>query len=163
MRTLQIAEDLAFQRRAWIAERVGRAGCGAILLAAVLGVFGVGPLGNARVSSADGSLTVEYPRFAGAQRPLTLHVRLDVAAPRDGELRLWLAREYVEELSIQHITPPPDRVELDAERVTFVFGWRGDAGGAVVAFTNEAERAGTVAGLVGAGGVAVAVRHFLYP
>ncbi len=161
---LEIAEDLALQRRAWVFERVGWIVFAVVLLAAVVGLFGGGVVGDAEVSAADGALAVEYPRFARAHSPLSIRVRLEPAQPTDGELRLWMSREYAARLDIDHVSPPPSRTELGAERIEFVFPWRGPPGPAAVTFVLEADAGGSVRGRIGAGdGDGVPVRHLLYP
>jgi hypothetical protein len=59
---MEIETDLEFQRRVWRVPRVGWLIIGAAVVAALLGLFGTGPL--SRASTDGGGLTVEYDRFA---------------------------------------------------------------------------------------------------
>jgi hypothetical protein len=58
---LQIDEDLAFQRREWKIQRVGWGAMALVIIAALLGVFGTGPLSNATLERE--GLRLEYERF----------------------------------------------------------------------------------------------------
>ena len=161
LRRLQIAEDLSFQRRTWRFERIGWAAFCLVILAGAVGLFGGGALGDVEARSADGSVTVTHPRFARRQSPLELVVR---AASAEGELRIWFTEQYLAELDIERVTPPPERVELGAARIEYVFPWRGAPGMVSVTFVLEVQRPGFVRGEVGSGeGAGVAVRHFVYP
>ncbi len=53
-RTLDVEEDMAFQRRNWRAERIGWAAMVAIVIAAVLGLFASGPLSWATAQTPTG-------------------------------------------------------------------------------------------------------------
>lgn len=67
--SLQLHEDLAHERREWKLQRVGWALMALALLAAVLGLFGHGPLSETASASADGALTVRHQRFERYQAP----------------------------------------------------------------------------------------------
>lgn len=164
LRRLQIAEDLSFQRRTWRFERIGwTAFCG-VILAGAAGLFGGGPLGDVEARSADGQLSVTHPRFARRQSSLELVVRASPAAPAQGELRIWFTEQYLAELDIERVTPPPERVELGAARIEYVFPWRGPRGTASITFFLQVQQPGFVRGEVGSGeGPGVPVRHFVYP
>ena len=60
---LEISQDLTFQRRSWIVQRVGWVMLALLILAALGGLFGPGPLSRARAGPHDGPLWVEYQRF----------------------------------------------------------------------------------------------------
>ncbi len=60
---LQLPEDMRFQRAEWRVQRIGRLLMLAIVIAALAGVFGDGPLATRFHASGDGVLQVEYDRF----------------------------------------------------------------------------------------------------
>lgn len=52
---LEVPQDLGFQRRACTFERIGWVAMTLVLLAAIVGVWGEGPLAQAEAVSRDGS------------------------------------------------------------------------------------------------------------
>lgn len=120
--TLQNVETpaaLAFLRREWIVERLGWVAMAAVVLAALAGILGDGPLARARMHTADGIAELRYSRFSRARAPDTLQVSFG----RDpGPLRLSLSRHYVTDaVKVEQITPPPASVQLSASEVTYEF------------------------------------------
>ncbi len=69
---IQLEDDIAFQRKSWLVERIGWGVMLTILVAALAGLFASGPLSSKNVESADSSAIVRYERFARAQAPVCL-------------------------------------------------------------------------------------------
>ena len=79
---LEIAQDLAFQRREWTIQRVAWAVMALVALAGLLGLFGgAGPL--TRAAAGNGALRLDYARFERKHAPTEL--RLQVAAGVAGD------------------------------------------------------------------------------
>lgn len=117
--TVQISEDLEFEHRSWLMERIGWAVMTLIVVLAIAGLFGSGPLSSAIAGQKGGELWVEYNRFERLLSPT--QVRACVGAAPAGELRLSITREYLERVHVQEIMPPPKRVEAAGDWFTFVF------------------------------------------
>jgi hypothetical protein len=109
---LEIEQNLAQQRREWTIQRIGWVVMVLLALAALLGLFGGGPFSEGTAGDRDGPLWVEYPRFARLQAPAELRLHVGSEAVPGNEARVWLDRDFIENVQIQHITPEPDRVEL---------------------------------------------------
>ena len=60
---LQLEEDASFRRRAWAVQRAGWALMALLLLGAILGLLGSGPLSTA-TADVPGLMRIEYQRFA---------------------------------------------------------------------------------------------------
>lgn len=118
---LEINQDLKFEKRSWKAERIAWAIGLLILLAALLGFLGPGPLGKATAASSDKSISLDYYRMERYSAPVELRVDVDGKLAKDGELRLWIHRRFVESIEIKHIDPKPDSVEISGERFVYVF------------------------------------------
>jgi hypothetical protein len=117
-RDLQINEDVRFQTRDWIAQRIGWGLLAALLLAGLLGLFGDGPL--SRTTRTDGhGLTVEYERYVRHSSPTT--ITLSISAAASGRTRVTLDRAYLLAHDLQRVLPEPDRTMVDGDRVTFVY------------------------------------------
>lgn len=157
------AEDGGFQRAMWVVERVGWGILAAVLAAAAAGLFGPGLLGPVEEAAADGAWRVEYPRFARAQSPFTLRVRVEPAAAAGERLRVWFSEGYFDRFSVAGVVPEPESVEVGGGRVTYAFA-RSGGGGAGVRLVLESAAGGRARGEIGVGdGPPVSVRQFFYP
>jgi hypothetical protein len=121
---LEIEHDMGYQRRAWAVQRIGLGMMLLLIAAAFTGVLGGrGPLASRTLASAGDSLRLEYKRFARHQAPsqLKVHFGPGLAEKSDSTVKLWLARDYVEQIDIERIDPEPESVRAGEERVTFEF------------------------------------------
>lgn len=159
--SLEVAEDPAFQHRSWRIQRIGWLVMALLVLGALGGVFGAGPLSRATEESAE--LSVEYPRFARLQAPVRLTLRFPAQAARNGEVRLWLERRYVEKAKLERVVPQPREVEASPERLTYVFAVAGGEGLAAATFHLEFDTFGLVEGRAGTGSRVLSFRQLVYP
>jgi len=116
-RSLEIHEDLTFERREWRVQRVGWGVLALLLLLGLLGAFGNGPLSHADASA--GALRVSYERFAHAQAPTTVIIR--VSSPGTDPVRIAIDHEYLDTLSVDHIRPTPLRAESNGDDAIYEF------------------------------------------
>jgi hypothetical protein len=158
---LAINQDLVYQRREWLFERVGWGALTLVIVLALLGVFGGGPLSSTAAATQDDSLRVEYERFLRLGARALLHV--EVTAASGGEVRLWLDRAYLDGFRINEVRPAPLRTEATPERFVFVFRAGREQGPIQILFLLEAERIGRRAGRLGVGNEAITISHFIYP
>ena len=98
----EVDQDLEFQRRDWAFERTGWIGMLVVVLAALAGLMGHGPLSQARVASGD--LTMEYSRFERHGAPSTLTVLVPRAAA-DTSVQLWLSRGFLDGILFDRVIP----------------------------------------------------------
>jgi hypothetical protein len=119
---LEIDEDIAFQRREWRWQRVGRWILTGFVLLAALGLFGNGPLSHATVGNSSDAIRIEFERFVrvGATDRMTLQVRL-VAGPDAAPIEVRLTRAYFDGVRIHAITPPPLGIEVGPADVVVRF------------------------------------------
>ena len=89
-------EDMRFQRRSWIAERVGWAVLIVLALIGLIGAFGTGPLSWQTASG--GSLSVEYERFQRITR--LARFTFDVRAQGGPEVQLHLNEAFQQNFEI---------------------------------------------------------------
>jgi hypothetical protein len=160
---LEINQDLRFQRRMWALQRIGWAVMALVVLVGLVGLFGTGPLSSATAGEEEAPLFVEeYERFARFMLPTTLRVRLDPMG--QGEARLWLDREYLENFRPQTVTPEPDGVEARPDGFTYVFKVKDPDRPTVVTFDLQPETIGPHEGRLGLeGGERVEFQQFVYP
>lgn len=162
---LEIEQDLAFERRQNLAQRIAWAIGALILLAAMLGAFGDGPLARATRRSDDGRITVCYQRLARDRAPDRLRVEVAASAIRDGRITIGLAQTYLEKVRIQTITPSPLSTGQADGQVRFLFA---AADAPLVVYVDlEHDGAGSTAGEIrvyhDGRHSSVAFTQFIYP
>jgi hypothetical protein len=106
-RTLQLPAETDFHRRAWRVQRISYLVLTVIVLAALLGAFGGGPLSRASRNDGHG-LTLQYERFARASGRTTVDLYFDAAAETRTHA-LLLDRGWIEAVRIQSIVPAPSQ------------------------------------------------------
>ena len=119
-RELEIDQDLEFQRREWRTQRAGWWALAAFVLAAILGLFGGGPISSAEAGDRSAPLWVEYERFirVGASTRILVHATM----PPEGDLHLRLPRGYFEAFRIDRLTPEPQTITIGDADVDLHFG-----------------------------------------
>jgi hypothetical protein len=127
-----------------------------VVLAAGLGVFGDGPLADARVG--DERLSARYQRMAREAAPTTLTL---TGTPERGVLRLWIARSYLDGVEVERIEPEPERVVIEADRQVFEWPAGGDI--AEVRFELLPSGPGWLRGRAGAGASSIALAQWVFP
>jgi len=161
---LEINQDLNFERKQFVVERIGWILMLALVVAALAGAFGRGPLSTKTERTPDGTLSVEYERFARHEAETELKLHISKEAARSGSLRLWLDRDYMSKFGIKEINPEPQRSDLGADRVTFVYPVPKPGGRLTVRFLFEATEIGNVEGAAGIEGHdTLRFKQFVYP
>ena len=107
---LELSEDFTFEQREWKVQRLGWLIMALTVALALLGLFGLGPLSSRTLISSDGVLRLEYDRFARHHSSSTL--RLQFAPTGQTKARLWISRQFMENMKLESIVPAPERVEM---------------------------------------------------
>ena len=151
------------RRRVLIVRRIGVSIFTLILLAALAGLVGDGPLSKVKAQSDARELRVEHLRFIRYQGPTTLKIHVGAEATTNGLFLLQLSRTFVEEVEIERVEPEPESIIAGPLFLTY----------AIRAETNKpaevkirflADRFGRAHYTVGlAGGASVPLQHFAYP
>jgi hypothetical protein len=162
---LDSAAVAVFQQRVWRAQRVAWALMALIVLAAVAGLLGPGPLSSRTVTSADGAFRVDYARFLRRGTRTTLRIHVRPATAEASTLALWLARSYLETMKVDGVVPPPGRVQAGPDRMTWSFEVNPQPGKPLtVTFHLLPEGSGGLRAEVGLGtGPTLGFRQWAYP
>ena len=104
-----IHEDMPTQEREWRVQRAGWAFMAAIVVAALVGLLGNGPLNERTLTSANGGLQVTYQRFRRLQTPGTLNLKV-TPQPGAGQVQVSLNDAYLDAVYVQSVTPEPASV-----------------------------------------------------
>jgi hypothetical protein len=154
---LPIDDDPQFHRIGWTVQRIGWVALAAFLGAALLGVFGHGPV--SRTTARDGDLAVEYQRFARREAPS--EVRIEVPADPDGRARISLDEHFTDAMRIATIVPEPI-ASTTGERVGFEFLVApGELAHVIVRF--EPERVGSTSTELRGGDRSVRIAQLVWP
>ena len=142
---IDIDEQIDFQRRSWLAQRVSWVVMALLLGAAALGFFGMGPLSRTRVTVGP-NVSVEYHKWIRAHTPTQLRFLVGETAAEP--TRLHLSHALLSHLRIERIEPEPSWSRADSDGIGYEFRIRGPA---PVVFHVRAEQAGRVIGRIRAG------------
>lgn len=116
--SLEVDQDLAFQEKEWKIERAGWVVMAAIILLALVGLFGGGPVSTTEQGGSDG-FQIRYERFERQMRPSRLMLSLPPPAAGEAETQFWIDRDYLEKVQIEGVSPEPDSVEVGPDRLFF--------------------------------------------
>ena len=98
-RDLELVQDLALEEREWTIQRIGWLLMALVVVSALLGLFGAGPLSSRVIASRDGRFKLEYDRFERYQSPSRLLVQL--RANGQAKARIWLSRNFIESVKVE--------------------------------------------------------------
>ena len=114
--------DIEYQRREWVAQRIGWSVMALLVVAALVGLLGgSGWFANDELASPNGTLSLRYQRLEHYHEPTELELEVAPEAVENGELRIWVDGQYARGLEIEGIFPEPDQVQIEPERVIYVF------------------------------------------
>lgn len=153
---MEIDDDVEFQRRVWVAQRIGWTIIGTIVAAGLAGIFGNGPL--SRASTGGATLRLEYERFGRLHQSTKLRCLISGGQP---DIEIALNRGYLNSVRIKTITPEP--VQTEAAENWLVYRFAGSAP-MYITFDLKPEDFGSLAGsLRTAAGETLSFHQFIYP
>lgn len=161
---LEIAEDLKFQGRIWTIQRIGWIVMVILIIGALLGLFGRGPLSQATASDPTGSLRVQYERFSRYESSSTLRIWVRAEGERNGVVRVRFDPLYFEAVQVEQVMPVPESGELLPNGLMYLFRVGQTEQPTVVTFHLKMHRIGFISGHIALdSGRSVNVRQFVYP
>jgi len=156
---LEIDQHLGIQAFSWRLQQIGQIAIVLVLLAALAGLLGRGPLARTRVGDP-AAFAVEYGRFERRTQETTLIVRL--GAQPSGLAQLWVDASYVAAQPFQQVFPEPERVELRDGRLVMTLRISGAR--PEIMITTRPEAFGSMRARMGlVNGPEVAFDQFVYP
>lgn len=156
-------QDLSYQRREWALERFGWLAFSIVLIAALAGMLGRGPLSSRTATSESGTLSVRYDRFVRRCSATELTFVL-TGLGKSETVRLWIDRQYLDAVGIESIVPRPAHEELDSDGAAFVFSSPSDNQGGNICFRLEPVAPGPISATIRLdGGGEVIIRQLVYP
>lgn len=161
---LEINENLAFQRREWTVERIGWLSLGVVILLAVAGLFGHGPISWTSASTDDGSLKVDFERFGRRGGTQDLVITAASSAADSGQWQIDMSLAYSKTMDVDSITPQPESVESVAGGIRYTFTQPEPGVDLEATFSVTPDGIANTSGEIGlAEGPSVRISHFLFP
>lgn len=158
---LEVDENYEFQVWSWRLQRIGWAGMFLVILTALAGFIGPGPLGERTLESSSG-LQLRYDRFVRYEAPASMELQLRAGPGSRAEF--WIEGAWLEGVHIENIVPEPERVVVKNGRmlVAIAAAAAGESVHAIVHF--EADTWGPLEGSLGApGDSGLSIEQFAYP
>src|SRR3954470_21528549 len=113
---LELEYSAAFDRRMRVVHRVGGVVGLLLLVAAIAGLFGEGPVAHATAKSSGGSLQVDYDRFVRTAASTSFQITL----PRgSGQTNFAISADYLQNASVNSVTPEPSTETVLPDRLIF--------------------------------------------
>jgi hypothetical protein len=119
--SLEIAQDIDFQRREWRAQRIGWVVMALLVLAAMAGLTGNGVLARATAGGPADPIRLEYARFDRMQSPSSLRVEVAGDAVGGEVVELLIDRAYLQGVQIEKVVPEPESVRGAENDLLYVF------------------------------------------
>lgn len=161
---LELDQDLKFQQREWRIERIGWFAMLLIIVGALSGLSGTGPLSATTAGDPTGALAVDYQRFIRHDGRTTLTMQVSGDRVVEGQVEIWLASDYLSAVEIQRISPEPQEVRAEGERMVYVFAADGSAESIDLSFSLRPQHIGRLSGEIGLpGGPATSFTQLSYP
>lgn len=117
-RSLELPEDMAFQRRSWVVQRIGWIVMAVLLGLAVVGVFSKGAFSRTTVSSPSGAISIRYPWSLRLGATDTMQVEI-----RDGSraTEVILNPTFLDALRLEGIHPAPRMSSAEPDGTHLLF------------------------------------------
>jgi hypothetical protein len=162
---LQVDQDLQFQRRERLVQRIGWALLALFLTAGMLGLLGhKGPLSESTISLPGGRGELTYFRFLHNSTPTSLELDLTSAARGGSEIRIAVSQSYLKYMQVEHVTPQPDHVEISGDEYVYVFRAAEAESSAIIRFELNVNTVGRLNGWLRIGSdEALEFQQFSYP
>lgn len=161
---LEINQDLDLQERGWRIERFSWVVMLLLIVLALLGLFGTGPLSSASAGDTDSGISARYQRFVrqGGNESITISINPDQVS--QGRIELWLSSTFLNQIDIMQIIPQPDEVQSSGSGQTYAFLADSPSGPITVSFSYRPQTVGRlpVEARV-AGGPGVEFTQYAYP
>ena len=119
--SLEIGQDIDFQRQEWRAQRIGWVVMALIAVAALAGLMGNGVLARATAGGSADPLRLEYARFDRMQSPSSLQVEVAGEAVTGEQVEVLVDQDYLQGVQIENVVPEPEAVRGAANDVVYVF------------------------------------------
>ncbi|HWV47055.1 MAG TPA: hypothetical protein VN039_13710 [Nitrospira sp.] len=148
IRDLEISQDLDLQRTTWTLQRIGWGGMALIILAALSGVFGSGPLARTEVTDDPHTVRLLYDRFGRYEDSLVLQLVLAPETIKTNRVTVEVDRAYWTSHAVEHITPEPLVSSIGIDGFLYTFEADARSAPAVIVFHLRPKYVGALDGRI---------------
>lgn len=160
---LEVNDSASFASSEWRVQRVAWAAMLVVVVAALSGLFGPGPLSHETVASDDGRLRADYLRFARFGSPSALNIIADPDLATGGLLELRVSRDWLERMQVENVLPPPSDVTIAGSELVYAFPVVEPGRRIFVTFEVTPDAIGTASASLGAAAADVEFAQLVYP
>lgn len=151
---IPIDEQFSLHKKGWKIQRAGWVFMLLIIVSAIAGLFGMGPLSN--VTTQQGNFNLHYERFNRYESETELKFKSNGQALN----LVSLPQQYIEKFKVESIIPEPiNQVAADGY-INYFFD--GDKNRSVVFYLNPSGF-GNAKGIVKVNGTNIFLQQFIYP
>jgi hypothetical protein len=118
---LEISQDLGAQHTTWVLQRIGWVGMALLILTALAGGFGDGPLVHRMVSDDHHLFSLEYDRVCRYESEQLLRLTLAPETTKTPHVDVWISRSYWSSHAIEQITPEPRTSSTSSDGFVYTF------------------------------------------
>ena len=118
---IAVGENLEFQRKWWVVERLVWIFFTCLIIADFLGAFGRGWLANAKYQTPDKSLDIKYESIERFHAPSILAINFAPSVVQNGKVALWVSDSLVKSLGNQRIMPQPETSAIGEKGILYTF------------------------------------------
>lgn len=162
--SIEISEDMNFQRATWRVQRAGWLLMVAIAIASLFGAFGDGPLSSTEKGDASSGFRLSYERFPRLNSSEVVDFEVADITMNSDTMRIWVDRQWLSGKEVRSISPEPAQSAVEGTRIVYSFTGNRAASSRQVRMHLETRRMGPVHGEAGVvGGRSYAFNQFVYP
>lgn len=161
---IEINQDLATQEKTWIIQRVGWGGMALIVIAALTGVFGNGPLARTEITDDQQTLRLSYDRIGRYEGELFLQLVLTAETTKTGRVTVTIDRTYWTSHAVEQIIPEPLTTSIGSDGFLYTFEVDTPSMPAMIAFRLRPKYLGALDGRIRVNDAGTLQLHqFIFP
>jgi hypothetical protein len=163
-RSIQVDEDMAWQRRTWMIQRLGWIAMGGLVLTGLTGIFGYGPVSWREASDPAGLVRVEYERFQRQGSEFALRVDVAPHATGGDTIAVRVSGTFLDAVEVKGIVPEPREAKSLGADVEYMIPVAQPGRAATIRFALKLRKVGTHTAEIGLSGREPArFTQFVYP
>ena len=159
---LQIDSEDSFTRREFAAESIGWVLLSLVLVAALLGALGGGPVSSAQEVSPSGRITLDYQRITHQDADDHVVVGIARRGSETGMETIHLGGQWLQQLDLRQITPEASETTGTPDGLELTIGARG-AGPVRVVLAFRTRAVGLTRGLLRVDGEEIPFTQLVLP
>lgn len=145
---LEINQDLDVQRITWTLQRIGWSGMALMVLAALSGVFGSGPLTRTEVADDQQTVRLLYDRFGRYEGESVLQLVLTPETTKTHRVTVQIERTYWTSHAVEQIIPDPLISSIGIDGFLYTFETNAPSTPAVIVFRLRPKCLGALDGRI---------------